>query len=277
MRDLRVDPLVARLLPADLLDELRCGPHPGRYRCQICLEDGDLAGGDPTSLVLRRYPQRRVRRVQLMHAGCGPSAVTVAPPILTDEELAGGRTVVYAHLVDGGLAALAGCRPEPILVIDDDDDLIMTDPAVHRDPAALLPGEVVDPVLSHALATGLALHTSLRDQPPPVAGWSVRIGPRLLDLVHPRGGGVGIERLPHTIPAEWRAAVRARGNRVTLLIGRMGLSTAVRVPYPSPASPRARAATPGSSAAAAAFAVAKAAGLGRVAAGCVGVEWTRPV
>ncbi|ADP82559.1 hypothetical protein [Pseudofrankia inefficax] len=277
MRDLRVDPLVASLLPADLLDELRCGPHPGRYRCQLCLEEGDLAGGDPTSLVLRRYPQRRVRRVQLMHAGCGPSAVTVAPPILTEEELAGGRTVVYAHLVDGGLAALAGCRPEPLLVVDDDDDLIMTDPAVHRDPAALLPGELVDPVLSHALATGLALHTSLRDQPPLVAGWSVRIGPRLLDLVHPRGGGVGIERLPHTIPTEWRAAVRARGNRVTLLIGRMGLSTAVRVPYPSPASPRARAATPGSSAAAAAFAVAKAAGLGRVAAGCVGVEWTRPV
>jgi hypothetical protein len=275
MRDLRVHPMVAGLLPADVLDELRCGPHPGRYQCPVCDEEGDLSGGEPTSVVLRRYPRRKVRRVQLLHASCGPSAVTVAPPLLTDAELAGGRTVVYADLVERGLAALAGWRPEPILVVDDDDDLITTDPALPRDPAALLPGELIDPVLCHALATGLTLHTSLRDAAPRVTGWSVRIGPLFMDLVHPRGGGVGIERLPQTIPAEWKAAVRAGGNRVTLLIGRMGLSTAVRVPYPSPANPRARTAPPGCSAAAA-FAVQKAAGLGRVAAGRVTVEWLPP-
>jgi hypothetical protein len=273
MRDLRVHPLVERLLPGDVLDDLHKGPHPSRYRCPVCGQEGDLGGGEATSLVLRRYPRRAVRRIQLLHAACGPSAITMAPPVLADLELAGGRTVVYADLVEGGLAALAGWRPEPFLVVDDDDDLITTDPALPRDPAALLPGELVDPVLCHALATGLALHTSLRDPSPRVTGWSVRIGPHLMDLVHPHGGGVGIERLPHTIPPEWRAAVHAAGDRVTLLIGRMGLSTAVRVPYL--ANPGARSAPPGCTAAAA-FAVQKAAGLGRVAAGRVTVEWTGP-
>jgi len=274
MRDLRVHPAVARLLPADLLEELRSGPHPSRYLCRVCKREGDLTAGDPTSLVLRRYPRRQLRRVQLVHADCGGSTVATVPPAQEELELAGGRTVVYADVVEGGLAALAGCRAEPILVVDDDDDLITTDRTALRDSATLLPGEVIDPVLSQALATGLVLHTSPRGPVPQVTGWSVRIGPRLMDLAHPRGGGVGIERLPHAIPGDWRAAVRARGDEVTLLVGRIGLSTAVRVPFPSPVNRRARTALPGSSAAAA-FAIQRAAALGRVAAGRVTVEWTR--
>ncbi|MDT3439132.1 MULTISPECIES: hypothetical protein [unclassified Pseudofrankia] len=304
VRDLRVHPTVAALLPADLLAALRHGPHPSTYRCPVCEGEGDLAMGEATSLVLRRYPHRFVRRVQLVHAECAPSTVTVAPAALAEEELAAsGSSIVYADLLGIGTAALTGCRPQPLLAVDDDDDLMTTDPRAPGDPCRLRPGEVIDPAVSHALATGLALHSSLRDDPPFVAGWTVRIGPALLDLVHPRADGrQGIERLNHTIPAEWRAAVRAAGNQVTLLVGRMGLSTAVRAPYlparrprapippsptptghhpaqgpvPAPAAWHARPRVASATSPAATFAVLSAVSAGRVAAGRVTVTWAGP-
>ncbi|WP_045875199.1 hypothetical protein [Pseudofrankia sp. DC12] len=156
MRDLRVDAMVARLLPADLLDELRCGPHPSRYRCQICLDEGGLIGGDPTSLV---------------------------------------------------------------------------------------PGELVGPVPSHALAT----RRQGRDRAAP-AHHPRRVASRRARPRQPSG------------PAH-RPDGPVHGRPCPLPVSRQ----------PACAGGHTR------SSAAAAFAVAKAAGLGRVAAGCVTVEWARPV
>jgi len=299
-RDLRVDPAVAALLPADLLAALRHGPHPSTYRCPVCGADGDLAMSDPTSVVLRRYPHRFVRRVQLAHTDCAASAVTVAPAELAEAELAAsGSSIVYADLLGIGTAALTGCRPQPLLAVDDDDDLMTTDPRAPGDPGRLRPGELIDPAVSHALATGLALQMSLRADPPFAPGWSVRIGPSLLDLVHPRADGrQGIERLGHAIPATWRAAVRAAGDQVTLLVGRMGLSTAIRSPYlpgprpappippvsmhpgsATPTAPRTQPVRPRVALAtspAATFAVLSAVSAGRVAAGRVTVTWASP-
>jgi hypothetical protein len=240
VRDLQVSPDVAALLPADLLATLRAGPHPSAYRCANCLGAGDLAAGDATSLVLRRYPRRAVRRVQLTHAGCARSAITVAPDAIADLELSSaGATLVHAGVL--GTAALTGGRSRPFLAVDDDDDLVTTDPRSPSDPDRLRPGELVDPVVSHALATGLVLLTSARAEPALVDGWSLRIAPTLLDLVYPRADGRGgVERLPHAIPPAWRAAVRQAGDQVTLLVGRMGLSTATRAEHPHQPAARPR-------------------------------------
>jgi hypothetical protein len=273
-RDLRVDPAVAALLPASLLATLRTGPHPATYRCGNCLEPGDLAAGEATALALRRYPMRRLRRVQLRHAACGPSQVTVASPALEDLELAceDGNSVVYADLFHGGPAALTGSRPCPVIVLDDNNDLITTDPRTSGSSGTLLPGELVEPTVALALETGLVLF-SPRVEPPLVSRWSVRVGPRLLDLVHPHGGGVAIERLPHHIPAGWRAAVRDGGNQALLFVGRIGLSTSAHLPHALPPGSWPRVTTPASSGAA--FALLNAAHCGRVAAGRVSVEWAR--
>ncbi|MBL7494972.1 hypothetical protein I6A84_38770 [Frankia sp. CNm7] len=292
MRDLRVAPDVAGLLPADLLAAWQRGPHPSVYSCAACQDDGDLEDGDPAALVVRRYPHLGLRRVQLIHAACGPSRVVViAVPELADLELAAasGASIVYADLLGAGTAALtgdlpAGCAltgqpPRPYLAVDDDDDLILTDRHAVGQPDRPLPGEPLSPMLSHALATGLALHTSLAATPPTVTGWSLRIGARHLDLVHPRPGArrpFGIERLPHTISPQWRAAVRAAGDTAVLLMGRIGLSTATRPlfrPYLPASARRQRLAAPISGAT---FAVLHAVHAGQVAAGLVPVTWTGP-
>jgi hypothetical protein len=293
VRDLRVAPAVAALLPADLLAQLRAGPHPSTSRCAACQGAGNLAAGDATALLLRRYPRQAVRRVRLAHATCAVSEVGVAPDAAAEPELAdGGVSVVHAGVL--GTAAVGEGLARPFLALDNDGDLVTTDPRAPGDPDRLRPGELIDPAVSRAPMTGLVLLTSTRADPPPAPGWSLRIGQAPLDLYYPRADGrAGVERLSRRVPAAWRAAVRAAGDQVTLPVGRAGLSTATGAARWSPGDaslapgarrgelclpgPRSRATAPSSPISpAVTFAVLSAVAAGRVAAGKASVAWTRP-
>ena len=290
MHDVQCAPEVADLLPADLLDALRTRvPRP--YRCVVCGQSGILGetgdsqlSGTPlpdesplaVSLLVFRYPGRQLRQVRFAHAACRPSQVIV----VTDEaraerELASGSSVARAVM----LAPRPGERVGiPVLALDDDDALLLTDAHRLGNPDALLPGERINPQISHGLATGLALCTSLGDLPPAAHGWSAKIGRSHVDLRHPlvrpgRRPIAVIERLACQPPPNWRSAVRREGDTVLLLVGDIGLSSVVRTPSLSAVSRASRMRQAAAQRRAVTRAVLAAMTAGQVAGGVIPVSW----
>lgn len=236
--ELRCAPEVVALLPADLLDTLRGGGGARPYRCIVCGRSGTV-GGDGTgadeavSLVVRRYLTRRVRRVRFACATCQPSQVgVVADDIRAERELRAGLPIGHTDVLVPRPGERLGV---PVLALDDADDLTLTDPHCLDEPDALLAGERLNPQISHGLATGLSLCTSLAVLPPTAPGWSARVVPRHIGLRHPlpvpgRRPLSVVERLSCGHSRSWRDAVRREGDTVLLLVGRIGLYSVIRPP-----------------------------------------------